>query len=224
MWGEFRQCLRHLFSSVSEDTLHVIAGLLSSSATTITVRMMKVEKQANLSDCGVLTIAIAHEICNERNTGSEESFACIWQHAWRLSSFLIFLMNPERDSLVLKAWPRLSCTVYPECHTVVALIGHSAMNAMFGIVRNGHTRWSLLFYSWSSVGLQNLSLISPLFTYHFHSYKWASYCWLLFTWRFELLSSTVYSWLTIPKYCVGVVLREEQSTGGKHVLYTNILF
>ena len=32
--------------------------------------MMKVEKQANLSDCGVLTIAIAHEICNERIPGS----------------------------------------------------------------------------------------------------------------------------------------------------------
>ena len=26
--------------------------------------MMKVKKQANLSDCGVLAIAIAHEICN----------------------------------------------------------------------------------------------------------------------------------------------------------------
>ena len=58
------------FSSVSEDTLHVIARILSSSATTITVRMMKVEKQANLSDCGVLAIAIAHEICSGRNPGT----------------------------------------------------------------------------------------------------------------------------------------------------------
>lgn len=50
------------FTSVSEETF--ITRMLSSSATTMTVQMMEIEKQANLSDCGILAIAIAHEICS----------------------------------------------------------------------------------------------------------------------------------------------------------------
>ena len=56
---------------------------------------MKIEKQANLSDCGVLTIAIAHEICNGRNPGTVIFFgrellrlhlaACL--EAFKLSDF-----------------------------------------------------------------------------------------------------------------------------------------
>ena len=56
------------FTSVSEETL--ITRMLSSSATTMTVQMMEIEKQANLSDCGILAIAIAHEICSGHNPGT----------------------------------------------------------------------------------------------------------------------------------------------------------
>ena len=53
------------FDSVAEDTLRVIASIVFSSAP----RMMKIGKQVNLSDCGVLSIAIAYEIC----TGQDPS-------------------------------------------------------------------------------------------------------------------------------------------------------
>jgi hypothetical protein len=106
MWGEFRQCLQHLFSSVSEDTLHVVARILSSSATTITVRMMKVEKQANLSDCGVLAIAIAHEICcgQSRNCNNNQTELCLHLaaclEAFRLS---VFPREPRKRQACVKS-------------------------------------------------------------------------------------------------------------------------
>ena len=57
------------FDSVSEDTLHVIARLVCSSAPTLSVRLMKDDKQVNLSDCGVLSNAIACEICAGKDPG-----------------------------------------------------------------------------------------------------------------------------------------------------------
>ena len=58
------------FDSVAEDTLRVIASIVFSSAPSLTVRMMKIGKQVNLSDCGVLSIAIAYEICTGQDPGT----------------------------------------------------------------------------------------------------------------------------------------------------------
>ena len=52
-----------LYSSVSEDTVSLIASIVHSSASSLVVRMMNVEKQKNGSDCGVLSIAYAFDIC-----------------------------------------------------------------------------------------------------------------------------------------------------------------
>ena len=43
-----------LYSSVSDSTTHLIASMVSSSASNLVVRMMDVERQSNGSDCGVL--------------------------------------------------------------------------------------------------------------------------------------------------------------------------
>ena len=52
------------YSSVTDATVNVIASLVFSSAATLTVRMMDVMRQVNQSDCGILSIAIAYEICS----------------------------------------------------------------------------------------------------------------------------------------------------------------
>ena len=62
--GAFVNLYDTLFDSISEDTLLTVARLVFSSASTLTIRMMMVEKQTNLSDCEILSIAIAHEICS----------------------------------------------------------------------------------------------------------------------------------------------------------------
>ena len=54
----------NLYSSVSSKTIHLIASMTSSSAAKLVVRMMDVEKQSNGSDCGVLAIAYAFDICS----------------------------------------------------------------------------------------------------------------------------------------------------------------
>ena len=56
-----------LYSSVSSKTIHLIASMTSSSAAKLVVRMMDVEKQSNGSDCGVLAIAYAFDICSGFN-------------------------------------------------------------------------------------------------------------------------------------------------------------
>ena len=53
-----------LYSSVSEDTVSLVASMVHSSASSLVVRTMNVEKQKNCSDCGVLSIAYAFDICS----------------------------------------------------------------------------------------------------------------------------------------------------------------
>ena len=53
-----------LYSSVSEGTVSLIASMVHSSASNLVVRMMNVEKQSNGSDCGVLSVAYAFDICS----------------------------------------------------------------------------------------------------------------------------------------------------------------
>ena len=52
-----------LYSSVSDSTTHLIASVVSSSASNL-VRMMDVERQSNGSDCGVLAVAYIFDICS----------------------------------------------------------------------------------------------------------------------------------------------------------------
>ena len=53
-----------LYPSVSKSTLKLIASLVFSPASKLVVRMMGVGKQCNGSDCGVLAIAFAYDICS----------------------------------------------------------------------------------------------------------------------------------------------------------------
>ena len=59
-----------LYSSVSTSTLHVIASLLYSSASELVIMMMDVGRQSNSSDCGVLAIAFAYDICSGFDPGN----------------------------------------------------------------------------------------------------------------------------------------------------------
>ena len=53
-----------LYRTVSTHTLHIMASLVFSSASQLVVRMVDVERQSNGSDCGVLAIAFAYDICH----------------------------------------------------------------------------------------------------------------------------------------------------------------
>ena len=53
-----------LYSSVSNKTIHLIASMVYSSSSTLEVRMMDVAKQSNSSDCGILSIAYAFDLCS----------------------------------------------------------------------------------------------------------------------------------------------------------------
>ena len=53
-----------LYSSVLDSTTHLIASMVSSSASKLVVRMMDVERQSNGSDCGVLAVAYIFDICS----------------------------------------------------------------------------------------------------------------------------------------------------------------
>ena len=53
-----------MYPSVSTGTLRVIASLIFSSASQLVVKMIDVGRQSNGSDCGVLAIAFAYDICS----------------------------------------------------------------------------------------------------------------------------------------------------------------
>ena len=53
-----------MYSSVSFTTVSVIASLLFTSAPKLVIRMMDVGQQSNGLDCGVLSIAIAYDVCS----------------------------------------------------------------------------------------------------------------------------------------------------------------
>ena len=53
-----------MFTSASTDTIRVIASLIFSPASRLVIRTMDVGKQSNGSDCGVLAIAFAYDICS----------------------------------------------------------------------------------------------------------------------------------------------------------------
>ena len=70
-----------LYPSVSTATLRVIASLMFSTASQLVVRMMDVGRQSNGSDCGVLAIAFAYDVCNGSDPCKVKfDHKCIRQH------------------------------------------------------------------------------------------------------------------------------------------------
>ena len=53
-----------LYGSVDPETEFLIAGRVFSPTSNLTIRMVNVERQSNSSDCGVLAIAYAFDICS----------------------------------------------------------------------------------------------------------------------------------------------------------------
>ena len=56
-----------LYKSVPAITIRLIASRVCSTALKICIRVMDVEKQSNGSDCGVLAIAYAFDLCSGLN-------------------------------------------------------------------------------------------------------------------------------------------------------------
>ena len=78
-----------LYPSVSKSTLKLIATIVFSPASKLVVRMMGFGKQCNGSDCGVLAIAFAYDICSG-NDPCKVNYdnMLIRQHlAWRIVAF-----------------------------------------------------------------------------------------------------------------------------------------
>jgi len=53
-----------MYDSVSDVTSRTIASLVFSTAPKLMIKVMDVEKQKNMADCGVLSIAYAYDICS----------------------------------------------------------------------------------------------------------------------------------------------------------------
>ena len=56
-----------LYKTLSNDLVHLIASMVYSPLSELKIVMMDVEKQSNGSDCGVLSIAYAFDICSSLN-------------------------------------------------------------------------------------------------------------------------------------------------------------
>ena len=56
-----------LYKPISKETVRQIASLVNSPSSELRVTMMDVEKQSNGSDCGVLAIAYAFDLCSGLN-------------------------------------------------------------------------------------------------------------------------------------------------------------
>ena len=58
-----------LFKTLAPSIVPVIASLVFTTLTKLTIRMVGVQTQGNSSDCGVLAIAMAHDICAGHDPG-----------------------------------------------------------------------------------------------------------------------------------------------------------
>ena len=52
-----------MYKSLRPSITHIIANLVCTTLTELTIQMMDVQKQDNGLDCGVLAIAIAYDLC-----------------------------------------------------------------------------------------------------------------------------------------------------------------
>ena len=70
----------------------MIASMVHVPSSDLKIEMMDVEKQSNGSDCGVLAIAYAFDICSGMNPGSVRfDHSKIWPLVLRIARFLVFL-------------------------------------------------------------------------------------------------------------------------------------
>ena len=70
-----------MYPSVSSSTLKLIASLMFSPAKQLVVRMMDVARQQNGSDCGVLAVSFAYDICSGKDPCSVKyDYKSIRQH------------------------------------------------------------------------------------------------------------------------------------------------
>ena len=53
-----------MYVSLSSATVRIIASLIYSSTSQLAIRTMDVGRQSNSSDCGVLDIAFAYDVCS----------------------------------------------------------------------------------------------------------------------------------------------------------------
>ena len=70
-----------MYPSVSSGTVKLIASLVFSPAKQLVVRMMDVGRQSNGSDCGVLALAFAYDICSGNDPCKiKYDHRTMWQH------------------------------------------------------------------------------------------------------------------------------------------------
>ena len=87
------------YRSVTDATVNVMASLVFSSASTLTFRMMDVMRQVNQSDCGILSIAIAYEICSGGDPCSVKFDKSIRKHlAICLEKFKLSCFPQEQEN------------------------------------------------------------------------------------------------------------------------------
>ena len=84
-----------LYRSVSRETLSLIASMVYSPSSELNITKMDVEKQSNGSDCGVLAIAYAFDICNGLNPCKlgliKTRSGSTWPLVWRSARFHVSL-------------------------------------------------------------------------------------------------------------------------------------
>ena len=64
--GVVRVC-DSLYKTLSKETVFLIASMVHGPSSELKITMMDIEKQSNGSDCGVLAIAYAFDICSGLN-------------------------------------------------------------------------------------------------------------------------------------------------------------
>ena len=112
----------------------MIGSMTSSSAAKLVVKIMDVEKQSNGSDCGVLAIAYAFDICSGFDPCQLRfDHKTIWQHlsaCLERCQFSRFPVCGEQKSAAVKS----SKTVDLHCSCCTQVMKWpSVISAMFGI-------------------------------------------------------------------------------------------
>ena len=119
--------------------MDVITSMVFSSASRLVIRMMDIEKQSNGSDCGVLAIAYAYDICSGLNPCQVRfDHTMIRQHLelclenaflyW--VSEIAFLLSP------LKPWTFI---VHADCLMSEGIEWLSVIHAILGITATAWT-------------------------------------------------------------------------------------
>ena len=130
-----------LYRTLSKETVRLIASLVYSPCSELRVTMMDVEKQSNGSDCGVLAIAYAVDLCSGLNPCTVR-----FDHSKIRSHLATCLENCQvsrfpvlgkRKSAVRK--PKIGCTAHVVCLKRKVMRWYSVMCVMSGITATAWT-------------------------------------------------------------------------------------